>query len=492
MSSKPRKYYFELLNEFFDSSSIKLFRNKSKFYWPIIRIQTLYFLFLLSDNKIDPNSIDNKFKFEKKPLKFNEFKYLVKLFVKINIKSNLRNTFRNKVLVVGYQAHYYQQESQKINKYTTPIIEELKINAIPYQEFLISYDSAFMDKSEIENIYKLIYTYNHIVFKIKNIFFSTNKKYYTIALLFKNFLDKKHIPNSEHIANLIYKTQIAQDLEYETFKKLFRITKPKLIWTYCYYDNKMTAIIRAANSLGIKNIEYQHSIISDEHQSYAKWQNTDSYKDFFPNVFWVWEKNDADKIKQNFSGIYYQPNLIVGGNIAVIQEKEKNNKKEEHAGKGILVSLQGEWIPNFLERVIENDDEHKWYFRLHPRYPQDKNKLIDFKRKFPAKVEVDEANNLPLFQVFSKVMTNVGDFSGVALEAEQFGLKNIIIGKRGQEVYKEKINSGFFSLALDETQFMEKVYESKSKSIGFVEDGTKNQRGHLNNIITQLFYSTKH
>jgi hypothetical protein len=245
----------------------------------------------------------------------------------------------------------------------------------------------------------------------------------------------------------------------------------------------MMALNRAANHLKIKSIEYQHSQQSDEHFAYAPWKNIELYSEFFPNTFWLWKKSDADRILRNFSSSKYIPNVIVGGNLSVIQQKEEFNYKASEAHKGILVSLQGIWIPGFLEEIIARDTEHFWYFRLHPRYPEDKQKLIDFRNKFPGKIEMDLANSLSLYELFTKVSISVTDFSGVALEAQEFGVKNIIIGKRGSEVYKQEIGEGSFHCALTETDFMEHLNLFSQQNYNVL---INTEREKLNRIISDL------
>jgi len=482
------KQYLALFDKFLDFYNSSSKRNNVHNFWPVARIQSCYFLFLYSDNKIDVTVLKNKLKFDKLRIKISDLLNLFKTAIKFLIsRQKCINALKGKVLLVGFAEHYYNQNNEKVNLYLSPIKYELKNKNILFEELLLNNDPSLPKEPLLNGLHKLTYNYANLTFKFKNIFNKFNKKAYTNALCLKEFLSDNDVLYSNHISNIVYKTQIENEIYFKAFIHLLKITKPKAIWTYCYYDNTVMALIRAANKLGIKNIEYQHSVQSDEHFAYAKWPNIDYNKMHFPNIFWVWSKSDADRIVKNFSGITYKPTVVVGGNLAVIQEKNKGLKSELGAETGILVSLQGLWIPDFVEKIIEKDILHKWHFRLHPRYPQDKQRLIDFKNKFPDKVEIDLANNLSLFSLFTKVKANIADFSGVALEAEQFGIKNIIVNDKGASVFQEKIKSGDY-LYVNSEVGLEKVLQDYDFDL-YRKSQPTNDKKELEELINKVFLS---
>ncbi|MES2567367.1 MAG: hypothetical protein V4565_10895 [Bacteroidota bacterium] len=67
---------------------------------------------------------------------------------------------------------------------------------------------------------------------------------------------------------------------------------------------------------------------------------------------------------------------------------------------------------------------------------------MEFKNIFPEKIEIDEANHLPIYELYNRTSISITDYSGAAIEAEEFGLKIIIIGEKGAGIYKEKISQG--------------------------------------------------
>jgi hypothetical protein len=204
-------------------------------------------------------------------------------------------------------------------------------------------------------------------------------------------------------------------------------------------------MIRAANSLNITTIEYQHSVISDNHFAYSKWEHIDECFAFFPKYFWVWTEDDKELIEKNFTGHTYRPIVHVVGNMYL--EQELSNVLTINNNRNVLIALQGQWIPDFVEKIIVTSTGVMWYFRLHPRYPHDKEKLLNFVSTYPDKVKMNEANNMLLYDLFRQVSTVITMFSSVAIEAHKFGLKVIIVGEEGYSSYEKSIKKGEFYYA---------------------------------------------
>lgn len=415
-------------------------------YFPVVRIQIGYYLHLLKYDKLQLEKLNHtvSFKIEKFKIK-NFFTLLCLWFIILTLKIYNRNLLKGKVLLVGYAKHYYTNNNKPYNLYISPIKQELSKTKIKYEEFQLNHIQKQILHTRLRVFYDVLIKYNQLLFRLKN---NTQTTLQTNVEIVQYYLQNNHVlPQIGHFINSLYRTSIEQEVQYKVFITMLQIAKPKLVWDYCYYDNAIMALNRAANTLKIRNIEYQHSIQGNEHFAYAKWYYIDKYSDFFPETFAVWSESHELDIRNNFTGRIYKPNTIVTGNLAVASQKKWYNYKTNESKKGILISLQGMWIPDFVQQVIEQDDCYKWYFRLHPRYPEDKMKLINFNNQFPNKIEIDEANNLSLYELFTKVNTHITHFSGVALEAEEFGIKNIIIGEKGKNVYKEQIQNNKFLYA---------------------------------------------
>lgn len=473
-----RTYYLEVLQKLCSEEFVEKQPLCFKENLPLIRIQLGYFFHLLNYNKLRRESLAAKSEYVKHSAQtglLSQIKWKLKLS---QLKRNYKNILSGKIMLFGFNEHYYEGN---VNLYLSPFKAELEKKSIPHTEFLISNNGTVKHQSELNKLYRHLYDHHHLSR------YESERDAIVNAEIIKNFLTQENIPHAEHVGNIIYKAQIEQQVKFITFLDFLKITKPKLIWTYVYYDNAVTALIRAANKLSIRTVEYQHSVQSDKHFAYAKWQNAGYYKDFFPNTFWGWSKNDSDRILRNFSDNSFKPEVITGGNISVLQQKELYEIADKQHVKGILVSLQGTWIPKFLEHVIEQDNDYKWYFRLHPRYPEDKTKLNAFKERFPEKIETEAANRLTLYELFNKVNFSVTDFSGVALEAAQFGIQNIIVGQAGSEVYTHEIIDGTFKLALNENDFKKSISDTQTTGIG----STQQSRERLDACLTGLLADVK-
>jgi hypothetical protein len=107
-----------------------------------------------------------------------------------------------------------------------------------------------------------------------------------------------------------------------------------------------------------------------------------------------------------------------------------------------LLTLQGQGIPEFLAQRIANENDWKWYLRVHPRYPQDQSLIEELKKQNPDFVEIDEANQSSIYTLMPRMNFHVTAYSGSALEASYFGVQNLIFGAKGAQTYQTEIQSG--------------------------------------------------
>ena len=464
MVFRDRIHIIEILDDIYFKISDKFKNNLGKNPWPFYRVQIGFLLYTIFNNKFNDNNNAAKLSYLPTKYKVSNFYRLFKQFIEITfLKLKHKNKLSGKVLLFGYNEHYYQYNGKDINSYLSPFKDELEKKNIPYEELLFSHDVSRKKETELYYLYTVIYQYQKSKFLLKNLFNKNNENAYKNAKIVNDYFLEKGLKQHGYISKVLYAGQIDFEIKYFTFVQFLKIVNPKLIWTYCFYDSSTMALIKAANYLKVDNIEYQHSIQPDEHFAYAKWHDIDLYKEFFPNKFWVWQQSDKDRILKNFTGLNYQPKPIYGENLFSIQEKEISSSILPEHKNGVLITLQGEWIPSYLETIIKEDDQYLWYFRLHPRYPGDKMQLLKFKEDYPAKTEIEDANKLTVYELFRKVRFHITAASGVALESKGFGIKNIITGLFGLSAYKVEIDSGLFSYCTDKDTMYNLLY-SKTDS----------------------------
>lgn len=238
-------------------------------------------------------------------------------------------------------------------------------------------------------------------------------------------------------------TQIVNNqARYLYFVRLFKSCSYQKLLLYCYYNNFMMAATRAAHHCGVEVIEYQHSQITSGHFAYSPWSNrmVDSAI-FFPNIFWAWRQSDVNYIQKSYQ---YIPGFraIVGGHVFLSRMQAIAEQKE----RSILFTLQGQGIPEFLTHRIVNENDWKWYLRVHPRYPQDQSLIEELKKQNPDFVEIDEANQTSIYTLLPRMGFHITAYSGSALEASYFGVRNLIFSSKGAQTYHAEIQSGEYLL----------------------------------------------
>lgn len=456
-----RKDYIDLLRQLQEAVFPKLKKCWKSNIWPIVQIQVGYYLHLIYIGKINISEIQpiRKSILDEK-VNFLDFKLFIRSTCRLIILyPKWKGKLKNKILLSGSKAH----NTGIYNQYIDPYREILKRNNEESETILI--DDIF---SNYQNQFYLLCRHLHIVIlfllRIKNRISKNqtkNIKYNTD--LINDFFTEQTSLDALYIESLIYSSVAENHFYYIYFKYLLKIISPKKVWCYVYYNNQQSALIRAANSMKIATCEYQHSAISDNHFAYTRWNKISEYSCHFPHYFLVWNEGDKELISRNFTENPFHPQVIVSGNYYLLLQKENTTHISKETNNDILICLQGMWIPQFIEDIIAESDTIKWYIRLHPRYPQDRPHLLSLYKKYPDRVEIEEANRQPLYELFKKVSTLLVSFSGTAIEAKEFGLKVIIFGDEGYNSYKDFINNGDFSY-VDSKDNLLKIIE-KNKTI---------------------------
>lgn len=434
---QSRSQYLEVVKELYSELS----KNKAgkKFPWFIIRIQTAYFFHLIYGGKIKVEDNQTKINTEKKEKSLIERiknSYIKsKLLLKIlKLQFELQGRLKGKTLFLADFVHNIKEK--KFNPYIHPFINNDDATIIYF---------THKQKNKIEDLLYVLVEY----YKLDQSDFERQSNL-EVSSEVLSYLHKNHDIYSAELFKILNKNLNEYSVNLKAYKKFIKILKPERIFSYVYYNANVNAMFYVANMENIETVEYQHSSISDNHFAYSRWEDSDDISFHFPKTFYVWSTEDKSTILKNFSGKKYIPNLKIVGNKHLEQTKDSIVSKESsEISKNILICLQGQWIPSFLEDFISKDNQYKWYFRLHPRYPQDKNRLVEFSKNEKRNLVIEKANSLELYDLFSEVSIIITSFSGTALEAEQLGKKILIFGEEGATSYKQKIEDGIFNFVSD-------------------------------------------
>lgn len=425
-------FYQSILQSLFQKLKQSFTKQVLMEHWFLLRIQTSYYTII----QLTGNYTLQAEKLKKQTSFVNQAKailYLPVLFYKIKkTESRIRKKLNGKTLLLGYQKH--NVKAGTYNMYLHPFYVKDKAEI-----FYLDYKN---NNNELEIYFRMLTQFYNV-----SSFFSIKKNISTLANAAAEFISKEGKINSDKLEDKLIYTLSSFPAKQNAAYRFLKILQPKEILFYCFYNTSINAFIYAANNLKIRTIEYQHSIITSTHHAYTYWEDAGILRKHFPAIFYVWS-DDEKKVIENYFSIdsinNYIPEILVVGNKYLDLKKKEINAENADIALNLLVCLQGIWIPEFLEQYILQDTKYKWYFRLHPRYPNDKEKLIKLQQRKVDNIEIEAANNKELFDVFAEVSTVITSFSGTAVEAENFDKKIIIFGELGYEAYKEKIEANTY------------------------------------------------
>jgi len=444
---ETRKEYLDILRRLQSVIFPKLKKNWGNNVWGIMQIG-LGFLF----HHIYANKIDDSLQKDSKMMKVrrDDIKRILKLSVFLPLRIIRWSGFlRGKTLIISHSTHFITKDGKRYNIFSGSYKNRLEECDEAYFDFEID----TQERNGIKILFDDLNSYCSSLLKIKNKILSKEIRgvLYNVKLV-DTFFDNDEWFNSNKIAFYLRDVIIENHILFLMYKTFLAILRPKQVWVYCYYSLTMLALVRAANALNIRTIEYQHSVISDNHFAYTKWERIDEYSATLPRYFWVWTKDDKIIIEKNFMGHMYKPVVQIVGNMYLEQEANSSPIDNKNDNRDVLIALQGQWIPDFVEKVIVESVGVMWYFRLHPRYPYDKERLLSFASRYPDKINIDEANNMLLYDLFRKISTVIVMFSTIAIEAHKFGLKVIIVGEEGYFSYEQSIKNAKYYYASDVEQ----------------------------------------
>ncbi len=250
-----------------------------------------------------------------------------------------------------------------------------------------------------------------------------------------------------------YKSIIRQYLLIKTIKSfyvnLIKKYKVQNIYILCYYVSEMYAINIAADECGIESWDIQHGGQGQFHKAYSNYYSVPAtgYK-LMPKYFWCWDQSSADSINK-WASLQNFHRVKVLGNPWI--EYCMNEYSKEITGKEniiiyTLANTKGKELLEtyILEAIADTPNNYKWWIRLHPLESDRKVELLKsiISYNLSSKVEIDQAQILPLPVIIGICHVHISKWSGSITEAALIGKTSIIIDKFGVESYPEIIESG--------------------------------------------------
>jgi hypothetical protein len=427
--------------------------------WFTVRVEASYLLLLLQKNADGLKHYQTPA--VKKQSWFSNAVSLLRTRLSV-LRFNVRHRvydWKLDALCVGHKENESIMAGAVTNPYLHPAHD--RIRQLGYtSEVLYLDDFSTPADSKLKSYFKLLYRYHSQMFDFWNP--ETDAIDFNVSLI-GEWWERRNLGKRDLIETRLRYCFLENQIYFKVLREIFRIVRPKMIWAYCFYNNRIAAASRACNDIGINMVEYQHSQQSDDHFAYRAWENIDAIRNIFPRTFWLWRESDRKRIDRNFAGKNFHPNAVAAGNLLLAGHRSQ--RLHSNVKKSVLVSLQGFWIPDFIEEFIRSESSFKWYFRLHPRYPDDREKLNELKRVCGDRIKVDEANNIPLYELMDAVSTNITGYSGVAVEAHTLGIRNIIFGDQGLRAFRNYIDSGVFYFVHDLESFQKALHSVSQTSV---------------------------
>lgn len=342
------------------------------------------------------------------------------------------------------------------------------------------FSDSFINHLEKEDMTSLVLEYPDTNKKIPRYrpskFIGTGINLMNINVLFQKRFEKAEHLKPEDFDDFLKRVNLPLDfflkkilrvLNYSAlFEKIIIKTKPSLIIVEGFYSYIAMGLLLAANKNGIKSMDIQHGVQSENDFLFSNWTSIPKGGyELLPDIFWCWsnvEKGNIDKWTVNSDNLY---SSFTGGNpVLEINSDDENVKlfheeilaEKKNSSKNILYTHQASFeISELLFKVIQNSPENwKWWFRFHPQYPDAQGKVLSKLAKYNFKnVITDNVTEYPLPLLLKNMDLHVTEFSSTVLEAEMLGVPSIILTETGADLFNKQIASGIAKYVSDSENF---------------------------------------
>jgi len=255
-----------------------------------------------------------------------------------------------------------------------------------------------------------------------------------------------------------------------------------------YYALEAMGFSLACRELNILSIEIQHGVQGKNHFAYRTWSKfpTQGYA-LLPNIFWCWNEEDCQNIREWTNRIrdYHWP--VTGGNpcLQIFSKRGEDllsslsgSFGQDRAGTlHILFTLQSFYeLPTFLIEAVRNSpSEWVWLFRVHPQYWETREVVRKtITEEGLTNCLIEEASDVPLGVLLQRVDVHVTEFSSSVLEAHSMGVYSVVINQKGADLYGEKIRQGIVLEAYDSKKLIESILVQSRKRLPTGQNGRQN------------------
>lgn len=482
ISEQKNLFAKEVLNKllkFEDDYPVNTWKLYGFFIWPVIRIsyglKIIQSNFLSSENQLSSGGSTH----------ITDTLNIISNSISNSTKDSSKNQTLNKkydlVFLNASSTRYFQLNNKWYNPFSDPFVNYLVTDGL--QSLILEYPD--IKKIPRNNPSKYI----GVGISLMSLNALIEKKIERTDLSLLNKFDE--FLSEVNLSSDFFLIKILRVYNYSVYyERILKKTKPSVIIVEGFYSYIAMGMVLAAKRLGIKCIDVQHGVQSENDFLYSHWYKLPA-KGYgvLPDIFWCWsleEKENIDKWAKDFNVC----TAIVGGNpVLEINEVDKyeNNEQLFHSDAvKILYTHQADFELSelFVEILKSSPDNWKWYVRFHPQYPEAKQKILE---KFPSynfkNVVIEKISELPLPVILKKMNLHITEFSSTVLEAETVGVPSIVLSEYGRSLFNKQIGKGIAKYVTSVDMFkdvLEEVVQNYSK----FEKENKNHEYFLSGIAS--------
>lgn len=331
------------------------------------------------------------------------------------------------------------------------------------------FSDPFINYLEKENINSLVLEYPDTIKKIPRYrpskYIGAGINLMNINVLFQKQFEKAEHFKPEGFDDFLKRVDLPVDfflkkilrvLNYcALYEKILKKTKPSLVIVEGFYSYIAMGLLLAAKRNGIKTIDIQHGVQSENDFLFSNWTNIPNKGyELLPDIFWCWsnaEKENIDRWTVNSDNLYF---AFTGGNpVLEINFEDENIKRfqsqiseeKNKSSKNILYTHQASYeVSELLFNAIQNSPKTwKWWFRFHPQYPDAQSKVLAKLAKYNFEnIITQNVTEYPLPLILKNMDLHVTEFSSAVLEAEMMGVPSILLSEAGADLFNKQIESG--------------------------------------------------
>lgn len=376
---------------------------------------------------------------------------------------------KSDVLFLTYsQSKHNRFKNKWLDSYVDPVISELEKAGKTFCKIEYSNDYEYrLPGYKASNLiqHHLFWNFLKARFRMKTILFDDQTK--TVLNEVAQFLNRNGF-DSDLIDHGFIKKRVSQILSNrEYFKKLLRKVKPKVVIGSNYYGIEM-AMNLACREYGIKSVDIQHGVQGKYHVAYGSWINVPaSGYNLLPDTFAVWsdyEKNNID----DWSKSTIHDSIVIGNPLLNFYSKYKESNqlllKELNREKiNVLITLQpGRGLIELYKDLLnENDSNIHFWIRKHPVMGTDEVENIKKGLSLNSNYSFDLASDIPLHDLLQHMDVHITENSTVVIEADQYGMLNIVCHESGKDLYENYISAGKVKFTTDTKNIITQVANFK-------------------------------